>query len=84
MKVVLIRVGTDTGCRPIHANGPLLPDGSFELVPIPDHVSAGETRTYGNTIGRLGRPLANYFPNRREALFDQPMHVDPEFETCTY
>jgi hypothetical protein len=45
-KMVLIRVGVDTGCRPVHANGPLLPDGSFELIPIPDHVSAAFT--YGS------------------------------------
>src|SRR5947209_8440860 len=84
MKMVLLRVGVDSGCRPIHANGPLLPDGSFELIPIPDHVSESESRTYGNTIGRLGRPFADYFPQRRAAITHQPMHVDPEFETYTY
>jgi hypothetical protein len=84
MKLVLLRVGADSGCRPIHANGPLLPDGRFELVPIPDHLSIGESRTYSNTPGRYGRPLADYFPDRRLARANLPMHVDPEFESFTY
>ncbi len=84
MKVVLLRVGMDSGCRPIQANGPLLPDGSFELMPIPDQSAEHEDRTYGNTVGRLGRPLVDYFPNRRAVVADLPMHVDPEFDTNTY
>src|SRR5947209_9253516 len=84
MKVVLLRVGVDTGCRPIHAHGPLFPDGSFEYVPIPDLSAANERRTYGNTMGRSGRPLVDFFPGRRAAIVDHPMHVDPEFETWTY
>jgi hypothetical protein len=32
----------------------------------------------------MGRPLADYFPDRRSAIADVPMHVDPEFETFTY
>jgi hypothetical protein len=84
MKMVLLRVGTDTGCKPIHANGPLLPDGSFEYVPLPDCSAANEHRTYGNTIGRFGRPLADYFPERRSRIENFAIHFDPEFETYTY
>ena len=84
MKMVLLRVGTDSGCRPLHANGPLLPDGRFEFVPLPDLCAENETRTYGNTFGRTGRPLADYFPERRSVIADFPMHADPEFQSFTY
>lgn len=82
--MVLIRVGADSGCRPLNCNGPLLPDGRFEFVPIPDLCSRNERRTYGNTAGRLGLHLADYFPERRSVIADVSMHADPEFETCTY
>ena len=85
MQVVLLRVGIDTGSGGIL--GPLFSDGSFEYIPIPDcFASKGvDKRTYGNTRGgRRGR-LVDYFPEaRRERLFDQPIHLDPEFETFTY
>jgi hypothetical protein len=35
-------------------------------------------------MGRHGRPFADYFPERRAAIADVPLHVDPEFETNTY
>lgn len=82
MKVVLLRVGVDSGCGGIQ--GPLFEDGSFEFVPIPDRFGLDE-RTYGNALGRKGRPLADYFPAaRRERMAAQAMHVDPDFETFTY
>lgn len=82
MNVVLLRVGIDTGSGGIL--GPLFADGSFEFIPIPDgwHLDA---RTYGHTIGRHGQVLIEYFPvGMRERMCDQPMHVDPEFDTFTY
>lgn len=85
MQVVLLRVGIDTGSGGIH--GPLFADGSFEYVPIPDRFRGGgvDKRTYGNTVGRSGRKLVDYFPEaRREAVSDQSIHCDPEFETFTY
>jgi Nucleotide modification associated domain 3 len=85
MQVVLLRVGIDTGSGGIH--GPLFADGSFEYIPIPDGFKGKgvEKRTYGNTSGRKGRRLADYFPeSRREKVFGQSIHFDPEFETFTY
>ncbi|MGA9623639.1 MAG: hypothetical protein WBL65_06900 [Bryobacteraceae bacterium] len=85
MQVVLLRVGIDTGSGGIH--GPLFSDGSFEFIPIPDGFRGEGTdkRTYGNTSGRGGRRLVDYFPEaRRERVFDQSVHADPEFKTLTY
>jgi hypothetical protein len=85
MQVVLLRVGIDTGSGGIH--GPLFSDGSFEYIPIPDCYGAKgvDQRTYGNTSGRTGRRLADYFPAARRAkILDQPVHFDPEFEAFTY
>lgn len=82
MKMVLLRVGVDSGSGGIQ--GPLFADGSFEFIPIPDNSGYG-SRTYGNTLGLKGRPMATYFPEgRRPAIAAQPMHLDPEFETFTY
>ena len=84
MRVVLLRVGTDSGCRPVNANGPIFPDGRFEYVPLPDIRSLHEKRTYGNTFGRMERPLADYFPERRKSIAGVAIHFDPEFDTFTY
>jgi hypothetical protein len=82
VKVALLRVGIDSGCGGIQ--GPLFRDGSFEFIPIPDDWML-DSRTYGNTLGRSSRPFAEFFPGRRqERMANQPMHVDPEFETFTY
>jgi hypothetical protein len=82
MKVALLRVGIDTGSGGIH--GPLFRDGTFEFIPIPDPKGRDE-RTYGDTAGKHGRLLTEYFPpTRRIKMAAQPMHVDPEWETFTY
>lgn len=82
MKVALLRVGIDSGCGGMQ--GPLFRDGSFEFIPIPDDRML-DSRTYGNTLGRSGLPFAEFFPGRRrQRMANQPMHVDPEFETFTY
>jgi hypothetical protein len=85
MQVVLLRVGIDTGSGGIH--GPLFRDGSFEYIPIPDCFGGKgvDKRTYGNTRGKSGQSLVEYFPKtRREKVFNQSVHFDPEFETFTY
>jgi hypothetical protein len=82
LQVVLLRVGVDSGSGGIQ--GPLFEDGSFEYIPIPDNRNV-DRRTYGNMAGRYGQSLAQYFPSTRRALIDeQPVHVDPEFDTFTY
>jgi hypothetical protein len=85
MQIVLLRVGIDTGSGGIL--GPLFADGSFEYIPIPDRFrSMGvDERTYGNTRGKAGRRLADYFPEaRQQRAAEQRLHFDPEFETFTY
>ena len=82
MKVALLRVGIDSGCGGMQ--GPLFRDGRFEFIPIPDDRML-DSRTYGNTLGRNGRPFAEFFPGRRQQrMANQPMHVDPEFVSFTY
>lgn len=82
MKMVILRVGIDTGSGGIH--GPLFRDRSFEYIPIPDQFQIDE-RTYGNTLGRRGQPLISYFPeSRRTKMRNQSIHFDPEFRTFTY
>ncbi len=82
MRVVLLRVGIDTGCGGVL--GPLFKDRSFEYVPIPDEQGI-DGRTYGNMRGRHRRKLIDYFPDgRRETMSRQSIHFDPEFRTFTY
>ncbi len=82
MKVAMLRVGIDTGSGGMH--GPLFRDGSFEYIPIPDGFGV-DSRTYGNTAGRHGSPLIDYFPvSRQPKMRDQSIHLDPEFTTFTY
>ena len=82
MKMAMVRVGIDSGCGGIQ--GPLFKDGAFEYIPIPDGFGI-DSRTYGNTQGRHGRYLIDYFPaSRRDKMAQQPIHYDPEFETFTY
>jgi len=82
MQIVLLRVGIDTGSGGIL--GPLFSDGSFEYIPIPDGRSI-DKRTYGNTPGRHGRRMIDYFPEaRRQTMSRQSIHFDPEFLTFTY
>jgi hypothetical protein len=81
-KMVLLRVGIDSGCGGIQ--GPLFHDGSFDFVCIPDNKGVS-VHTYGNMVGRDGKPLAGYFAgSRRNVMADQHVHVDPEWETFTY
>ena len=79
MKALLLRVGIDKGSGGTY--GPIFEDGSFEFVPIPETYRSCTATTYGERIGRKGKPLSTYVP---PALWHVPMHDDPEFETCTY
>ncbi len=80
--MALLRVAVDSGCG--HCHGPVMRNGDFEYVPIPDD-SGQDSRTYGKTAGRLGSPLVDYFPEqRRDSMREVSIHFDPEFETFTY
>ena len=81
-RVVLLRVGIDSGCGGIQ--GPLFSDGTFDFVCIPDKKRVS-VHTYGNMVGRDGQPLVGYFAeSRRKIMAEQHIHLDPEFETFTY
>src|SRR5438067_11578167 len=82
MRVVLLRVGIDSGCGGIQ--GPLFRDGSFEFICIPDRKGA-DPRTHGSTFAANGCALVEYFPaGARSRMARQSIHVDPEFVTYTY
>jgi hypothetical protein len=81
-QVVLLRVGIDSGCGGIQS--PLFEDGTFEFICIPNR-SGVSIHTYGNMVGRSGKPLVGFFPkSRRKRMAAQHVHVDPEWETFTY
>ncbi len=81
-RVVLLRVGIDSGCGGIQ--GPLFKDGTFDFVCIPDNKRVS-VHTYGSMVGRNGRTHADYFTeSRRVVMANQTVHVDPEWETLTY
>lgn len=81
-KVVLLRVGIDAGCGGIQ--GPLFEDDTFEFICIPDRKRVS-VHTYGNMVGRSGKPFVGYFPEaRRKLMAEQTVHADPEWETFTY
>ena len=85
MKVVLLRVGIDTGAGGMH--GPLIDaENHYEYIPIPDDKYEIDERTYGETNGMLRKqPLIEYFPKKtQEDNANKPIHYDPEFETFTY
>ena len=80
MKAMLLRVGIDTGTD--GALAPIFSDGSFEYIPISEgNKDSSEHRTYQNTVGRSGKPLSMYLPERIKHF---KMHFDPEFDTFTY
>ena len=80
--MALLRVGIDSGSG--GTDGPLFEDGTFEFVPIPDYKGLDE-RTYGNHMGRTGKPLSEFFPSARQAAMrSRSMHLDPEFASFTY
>jgi len=82
VRVVLLRVGIDTGSGGWHS--PLFDDGSFELLPIPASESC-EPFTYGTYCGRNGRPILEYLPRRlHNRLSNKRLHLDPEFSSFTY
>lgn len=81
-RVVLLRVGIDSGCGGIQ--GPLFQDGSFEFICIPDNQGVS-IHKYGTCFSKNGIPYAEYFPlSQRKKMAEKHVHLDPEFETFTY
>ncbi len=82
MKVAMVCIGIGFHTGPTY--GPLFQDGSFEFIPRPDPLGI-ETRTYGNTMGRKGRKLIDYFPTSAHSeMRNRSILATPEFETFTY
>ena len=81
-RIFLANVGANASHRFI---SPILPDGTFELIPIPEDrdfsdpyaVRFRDLRSHYNAEC----DLLQYIPKR---LWDWPAHYDPEFETFTY
>jgi len=81
MKVVLVRVGIDSGAG--GTQGPLFDGGSFEFVPIPENKERNLGKlTYQTARGPVTeKPLSEFVPER---LHDRKIHDDPEWRTFTY
>ncbi len=79
MKALLLRVAIDTGSGGNLA--PILPDGRFEYIPIPELKPTLETRTYGEMAARTGGALADFLS---ATLRNRVPHIDPEFLSFTY
>lgn len=75
MKIAMIRVGVDAGAEAGGIQGPLFRDRTFEFIPIPETPGLLSKHTYGNLIGRHGRPLSDYFPPRRQAKMSTPQKL---------
>jgi hypothetical protein len=78
-KALLLRVGIDRGTG--GAPAPILADGSFEYVPVPE---AGPTRcclTFADLPARRGGSLAAFVPRR---IAGRHPHIDPDFDAVTY
>ena len=82
-QVVLLRVGIDSGSGGMQ--GPIFADETFEFIPINSECGDRLGRTYGNTDGRHGRKMIEYFSREhKERMRNAFLHFDPEFKTYTY
>ncbi|MGA2853551.1 MAG: hypothetical protein ABSE90_05425 [Verrucomicrobiota bacterium] len=82
-KVVLLRVGIDSGSGGMQ--GPIFAGETFEFIPINSERGDRLGRTYGNTSGRHGRKMIEYFFGaHKERMRNAFLHFDPEFKTYTY
>jgi hypothetical protein len=78
-RLAIVNVGAHSGHRPLRSA--LLPDGSFELVPIPDEWLCEKSLCYSALPLYTDLELDAIIP---EGKIDEAMHFDPEFETYTY
>ncbi len=82
MKIMVLRVGIDTGCGGCLA--PIYEDNTFEYIPIPDHPwYVNETAYwYSKMWARNSHHTLDELMPSKYAKF--PAHNDPEFDTFTY
>jgi hypothetical protein len=86
MRLYVVNVGVNTGdARARGLRSPRFPDGSFELVTIPEVtrlVGCSEIPTYGQVrCWTRNETLARFVPQTQHQY---PTHLDPEFGTFTY
>ncbi len=81
-RTYLINVGANSSHR---FAGPVFPDGSFEILPIPEDrdlpVSHGVRYRDLHSFYDPEQDLLKYIPKR---LWERTAHADPEWETFTY
>ena len=79
-RILLLRVGMDLGFGGL---GPLLPDGKFEYVPIPENPKKTSPRSllFSQIPARFGGSVEQFVPPRHRRA---AAHYDPEFGTFTY
>jgi hypothetical protein len=80
-KMLLLRVGIDSGCGRTLA--PIFADGTFEYVPIPEGEQRWGPRSvyFRDLPARHGGTLAQHVPKRYR---ESAAHHDPEFDTFSY
>lgn len=79
MQALLLRVGLDNGSG--GGLAPIYEDGTFEYIPIPESYETTQQQTFDDVTTRDGQPYAGYVGSKNES---RPLHLDPEFKTCTY
>lgn len=85
MRILLVRVGADQSPTGGHFNGPVdVSTHRFVYVGIPETrpVLRGYEHPYGSA--ELTARLARMGVRLPDALHDRNMHLDPDFEHCTY
>jgi len=90
----LLRVAADTTYYGGRFRGPVLDQGSFEYVPIPEYKADKRYRntvygqlTYGNSVDRYDEhTFAEYIQDKsvKKGLVGRHMHPDPDFANRTY
>ncbi len=80
-RVAIINVGANASHGGLRS--PIFPDGTFELLPIPEEgdLNGRSLVTFADLRSRHGRDLRPFIPPR---LWHAAAHLDPEFTTMTY
>lgn len=78
-KLFIINVGANASHGALRS--PILPNGHFVFVPIPDHQAFHRLPQYRELVDPNGPALKDYMPKR---FWPLRAHNDPEFYTWTY